>query len=160
MQNVVDKNNLQDTEVSGEIISSSTATAFSSKIIDIEMDLPASLSVRSVTASTPISGYRLIDMSILADVFLCYLVFLDVMVFNVLNFVTLMKKKKGLAKHLQFSCAVCLYSYAFFTSKQIDLPKKNKGEQKLYDVNVRAICGCRQVVADRFKKTLLLLEYA
>ena len=149
MQNVVDKNNLQDTEVSGEIISSSTTTAFSSKIIDIEMDLPASLSVRSVTASTPISGYRLIDMSILADVFLCYLVFLDVMVFNVLNFVTLMKKK-GLARHLQFSCAVCLYSYGFFTPKQIDLPKENKGGQKLYDVNVRAIYGCRQVGADLF----------
>ena len=54
-------------------------------------------------------------------------------------------KKKGLARYLQFSCAVCLYSYAFFTSKQIDLPKKNKGGQKLYDVNVRAIYGCRQV---------------
>ena len=88
-------------------------------------------------------------MSILADVFLCYLVFLDVMVFNVLNFVTLMKKK-GLARHLQFSCAVCLYSYGFFTPKQIDLPKENKGGQKLYDVNVRAIYGCRQVGADLF----------
>ena len=27
----------------------------------------------------------------------------------------------------------------FFPSKQTDLPKKNKGGQKLYDVNVRAI---------------------
>ena len=29
--------------------------------------------------------------------------------------------------------------------KQIDLSNKNKGQQKLYDVNVRAIYGCRQV---------------
>ena len=31
--------------------------------------------------------------------------------------------------------------------KQLDLPKKNKEEQKLYDVSVRAIYGCRQVGA-------------
>ena len=45
MQNVVDKNNFQDTEVSTEIISSSTATAYNSKVIYIEMDPPTSLSV-------------------------------------------------------------------------------------------------------------------
>ena len=56
-----------------------------------------------------------------------------------------MKKKKGLARHLQLSCTDCLYSHILFTSKQIDLPKKNKGGQKLFGVNVRAICGCRQV---------------
>ena len=42
VQNVVNNNNPQDTEVSTEIISSSTATACSSKIIDM-MDPPASL---------------------------------------------------------------------------------------------------------------------
>ena len=57
MQNVVDKNNLQDTEVFNEIIFIITATAFNSKNIDTEMDPPASLSV-SVTASSPISVYR------------------------------------------------------------------------------------------------------
>ena len=37
------------------------------------------------------------------------------------------------------------YGLTFFPSKQISLPtKKNKGRQKLYDVNVRAIYGCRQ----------------
>ena len=69
MQNAVNKKNFQDTEVSTEVISSAAATVFSSKIIDIEMDLPASLSVPT-TASSPISGYRLIDMSILAGVFM------------------------------------------------------------------------------------------
>ena len=68
-QNVVKKNNLQDTGLSTEILSSSLATVCSSKIIDIEMDPSASLSL-PVTASSPISGYRLIDMSVLADVFM------------------------------------------------------------------------------------------
>ena len=45
---------------------SSTATACSSKIIDSEMDPPASLSPPT-TASSQISGYRLIDMLIFAD---------------------------------------------------------------------------------------------
>ena len=44
VQNVVDKNNLQDTEASTKVISSSTATSCSSKIIDIKMDPPSSLS--------------------------------------------------------------------------------------------------------------------
>ena len=68
-QNVVKKNNLQDTGLSTEILSSSLATVCSSKIIDIEMDPSASLSL-PVTASSPISGYRLIDMSVLADAFM------------------------------------------------------------------------------------------
>ena len=68
MQNVVNKNSLQDTEESTEIISSPAATTCSSKIIDIQMDPPAALSVPT-TASSPISGYQLIDITISADVF-------------------------------------------------------------------------------------------
>ena len=42
----------------------------------------------------------------------------------------------------------CLFiNHTFFTSKQIDPPKKNKRGQKLYDVNVRAIYRFRQVGA-------------
>ena len=54
-------------------------------------------------------------------------------------------KKIGLARHLQLSCTVYLYSHKFFTSKQTDLQKKNKWGQKIYDVNVRAVNGGRQV---------------
>ena len=50
-------------------------------------------------------------------------------------------------RYLQLSCTVYLYSRTFFTSTQIDLSKKNKVRQKLYDVKVRAIYGCRQVGA-------------
>ena len=79
--------------------------------------------------------------------YLCYLVVLDVMVFNVLNFVTLMKKERFGKTFISDSIALfdyIQYSYTFFTLKETDLSKKNKGRQKRYDVNVRAICGCRQ----------------
>ena len=68
----------------------SSATACSSNIIDIEMDPLASLSVPA-TPSSPISGYRLIDMSILAGVFML-LSCRGVIVFIALNFVTLIEK--------------------------------------------------------------------
>ena len=59
------------------------------------------------------------------------------------------------------SVALLVYiSHIFFTSKQIDLSKENKGRQKLYDVNVRAIYGCRQVGAghDHIKKLCFYLN--
>ena len=58
VQNVIDKNNRQDTEGSTKIISSSTATASNSKTIDIECNCTCS------------SIFTNIDMSILADVFM------------------------------------------------------------------------------------------
>ena len=88
VHNFVNKNNFQDTEVSTKITSLSTATACSSKIIETEIDPSV-----PTTASSQISGYRLINMSILADVFIllsgpgC-----DSII--VLNFVTLIKKRK------------------------------------------------------------------
>ena len=71
------------------------------------------------------------------------------------------EKNNVLAIDLQLSCTVCLYSHTFFTTKQIDLlKKKNKGEQKLYDVNVRAIYGRRQVGAshEHLKKPCFYLH--
>ena len=77
------------------------------------------------------------DVSILADVFML----ISCPGYHSIQCLKLCdkKKKKRLASHLQLSCTVCLYSYIFFTMKQIDLPKKNKEGQKLYDVIVRAI---------------------
>ena len=58
------------------------------------------------------------------------------------------KKKKGLERHLfatQFHCLLFVqYNHTFFTTKQNDLSKKKEEQQKLYDVNVRTIYGCRQ----------------
>ena len=90
------------------------------------MDPPESLTVRLTTASSPISGYRLIDMSILTDEFLL----LSCPGCHGIQCLKLCdnneKKKKGLARHLQLSCTICLYCHIFFTSKEIDLPKENK----------------------------------
>ena len=78
---------------------------------------------------------------------LCYLVDLDVIVFSVLNFVTLIKKKKGLVRQLQLSCTVCLYSHTFFTLSPRSrlIYRRKKRRTKTYDANVGAIFGCRQV---------------
>ena len=77
------------------------------------MDLPASLSV-SVTASSPVSGYRLIDMSILTDVFMV-LSFPGCRRIQCHKLFDINEKQKGLARHLQLSCTVCLHNPTFFT---------------------------------------------
>ena len=69
------------------------------------------------------------------------------MVFNVLNFVTLMKKERFGKTFICNSVTLfdyIQYNHTFFTSKQISLLKKKKERQKLYDANIRAIYGCRQ----------------
>ena len=123
-------------------------TASQSKIIDFDMSLSTTPSstdgAPSPCTSTEVSGYRLIDMSILSNVFQilccpeCHGT--NCLLLNEVN-----EKKKGLARYVQLSCSICLYSYSFYTPKQVNPPKQNKGGQKLYDVNVRAIYGCRQV---------------
>ena len=117
VQNVViNKNNLQDTEVSIEVILSptATATACSSKIIDIEVDPPASLSVLT-TAS----------FSILADVIMllscsgCHSI-------QCLKLCDINAKKKGLARHLQLRCTICLYSHTFSPRSRLIYGRKTK----------------------------------
>ena len=64
-------------------------------------------------------------------------------IFNVLNVATLMEKWKKKRFHRTFATQLhCLFTH--FSPQNIHLPKKNKRLQKLYDVNVRAIYGCRQ----------------
>ena len=67
-----------------------------------------------------------------------------------------------MTRHFQLSCTLCLYTHTFFTTIQIDLPERNKGRQKRYDVNVRAIYGCRQVGVGHgnFKKLCCYLNMA
>ena len=142
-----------------KLYSSSTETTCNLKTIDIEMDPPVSLSV-SVTASSPISGYWSINRHAILDVFMllnCPRCFGT----QCLKLCDSNEKKTGMRRHLQLTCTVCLYSHTFFTLKQVDPPKKNKGQQKLYNVNIRAIYGSIQVDcwSWRFKETLLLFKY-
>lgn len=146
VENVV--KTVTDTPPNEEVLPKPVETASSSKIVDIDLTtpLPNSTSQPSVLSSAPPSGYRLIDMSILADVFAllscpgCHAI-------ATLELDDTDSKKKGLARHLTLNCTACLYEHHFYTSNQINLPEKNKGGQKLYEINVRTIYACRQIGA-------------
>ena len=64
----------------------------------------------TVTSTTTISGYPLVDASILADVFLtlccpgCHTV-------KFLELIDINEKKKGLARQLHLKCTACLPIY-------------------------------------------------
>ena len=118
-------------------------TVSASKIVDI-IEESAPIARDTIASASPpvISGYRLMDMSILADVFAllscpgCH----DT---QCLQLRDIDEKKMGLARCLQFQCSSCLYIHKFFTSKVVEQEKKRG--QKSYEVNVRAVYGCRQI---------------
>ena len=127
--------NNTDTHESIEEPSLNTS-ASNSKIVDI--------STLTTTQSTSlISGYRFIDAVILADVFqslacpVCSSV-------ETLQLSDINEKKMGLASYLQLKCASCLYTKAFYTSQQVNVPE-NKGGPKPCDINIRTVYACRQV---------------
>ena len=78
--------------------SSSTALGCSSKIIDIEMNPPVSLSAQT-TVSSPISRYPLINMLIIADLFML-LGFPECHSIHCLKLCDINEKKFGLARYL------------------------------------------------------------
>ena len=139
-----DNDNFSETQTSASNSTDKLAaksTASSSKVIDV--DLPSSNQLNSKPTSS-ITGYRLVDMLILSKVFSllgcpeCHDV--DCLKLNDND-----ENKKGLARQLILKCSSCLYSYDFYTSREVNLPKRNKGGRKLRDINVRAVYGCRQV---------------
>ena len=115
-------------------------TASDLKLVDIQTETPAS----SVSPVVPVTGYQLLDVSILADVFhsLCCPGCKDV---NCLELEDINEGKKGLARLLQIHCKTCLYKKAFYTSKQVGKVDKDKGGQRFYDVNIRSVYAFRQV---------------
>ena len=145
MQNVFDKNNLQDTEVFTGIISSSTATASNSKIFDTVMDPPASLSV-SVAASSPISGYQLIDMSILAHAFV-------LLSFRGCHGIQCLK--------LCNSVALLVYIATHFSSRNRLIYRRKAKEDKNFMMRMLelSIDIDKLALVMNIKNTFLLLEY-
>ena len=124
--------------------SASKQTASSSKIVISEIPVtPVKSSDTTNIPNAPISGYRLVDMSVLATVFHvvscpgCGGV-------NCLKLSDIERQKKGLSKQLQLECSACLYIYTFSTSKRVQFPNEGRGGEKFYDVNARAIYACRQ----------------
>ena len=131
-----------------QISEATVPTASSSKIINIEVDNTSSLASGSAkngqnTLPSP-SGYRLIDMAILAKVFRlvsCP----ECQDTSSLHLNDIIDKKKGLARLLQLQCISCLYTKTFFTSKELCSTKK--GGRKSFDVNIRTVYACRQIGA-------------
>ena len=111
-------------------------TISDSKVVDIETALEEE--------ENP-SGYRLIDISILGEVFRS-LACPECCATNSLHLYDINKKKKGLARSLVIKCITCPYEKQFWTSKDVDhTPESNKGGGKFMEVNVRAVYGMRAV---------------
>ena len=113
-------------------------TVSETKIIDIDVDKAAETPSVSL-----IPGYRLTDMSILADVFAslscpgCH----DT---KTLKLRDMFEKKRGLARYLELECTSCLYITQFYTSEHVERKEGGKG-RNMYEVNVRSVYGCRQI---------------
>ena len=89
------------------------------------MDPPASLFLHVTTAPLQILGYQLIDMSILADLFML-LSCPGCSGIQCLKLCDINEKKEGLAKHLQLSGTICLYSHTFF---HLEIDQSTEEEQ-------------------------------
>ena len=95
------------------------------KVIDIDIDMEQ----QQQTNSDAPSGYRLIDVSILADVF-CQLSCPECCATNSIQLEDVSERKKGLARFMRLKCEYCPYSNDFFTSKEVEKNppvNKNKG---------------------------------
>ena len=124
-------------------------TASSSKIIDIVVPVtpekvPATTKKFCHPPSRQVSGYRFMDMSILAKVFLSVCC-PGCGTSKSLELHDIDGEKKGLARSLQLKCSACLYTDSFSTSKRVQIPNDGKGGQKVYDVNARAVYAFRQI---------------
>lgn len=109
------------------------------KVIDIEH--------QQQTNSDALSGYRLIDVSILADVFY-QLSCPECFATNSIKLEDVNERKKGLVRFMRLNCEYCPYTNDFFTSKEVERKppvNKNKGGGKYMDVNIRAVYGCRAI---------------
>ena len=139
-------NNTQLVELAAE--TTNITTASSSKIIDIPVeDTATSSSTKGLLYQqtvVPPSGYRLIDISILANIFrvVCCPECKDT---KTLQLSDINDEKKGLARLLKLQCTSCLYTKTFFTAKQ--LGTSEKGGRKSFDVNVRTGYASRQIGA-------------
>ena len=113
----------------------SSKTISDAKVIDLLSD--------KVVDDTEISGYRLVDASILSLIFksLCCP---DCKNGDCLQLYDLASKKKGLARCLELKCSCCSYTRTFYTSKELTRKDGGKGRNK-YEINVRAVYACRQI---------------
>ena len=123
----------EDVQELPEVVHTQTISA--AKVVDIEIE----------PTTEVLSGYRLMDVSILADVLLS-LVCPECVSTNSLHLKDINEKKKGLARYFQLQCTVCPYTKDFCSSKQINRTTgNNKGGGKFMEVNLRAVYGMREI---------------
>ena len=119
------------------------ATASTSKVVAIEPEENEESSIMDIV------GFRLIDISILSNVFKV----LSCPGCKGTDCINLSESgKQGLASTLQLQCEFCLYKYSFATSRKCrplnsTKKKKEKWCRKFNEVNLRIVYGCRTVGA-------------
>lgn len=124
------------------VVSSSPTTVTPDQVSSPKLNVSSSSKkVQSKTIATPIknkslTGYRIIDLEILADVF-------NVMVCpsceeNCLSFTENAIRKMGLSDSLRLKCSKCDFSYEFSTSKDV-----SRNNNKSYNINKRFVYSMR-----------------
>ena len=95
-----------------------------------------------------IQGYRLLDLSILQDIFIC-LNCPDCQETGTMFLEEDHVRKKGLACNLVIACE-CGYEKEFYTSQTVDNSKytSSKKGMKPFEINVRVVYGMRTIGAD------------
>ena len=135
---VVDDENVLDLNISiveeEQDLSHTKQTLSETKVVDID---------ESGTLED-LSGYRLMDISVLGDVFTS-LACPECCTINSLHLHDINEKKKGLARFLMLKCVTCPYEKQFYSSKKVDRHNANKGGGNYMEVNVRAVYGMRAV---------------
>ena len=111
-----------------------STTASVSKVVNIDDN-------EAENVSDEISGYRLIDTTILQCIFNC-LACPECFKLETLSLIDINAKKKGLSRYLCLKCS-CGFARHFYSSKTTQPP--NKVGMKLFDVNIRMLCGMRAI---------------
>ena len=132
---VVVENVFVKAPVDREVVECDESTASLSKIIDIKL-------VEEETFDEEITGYRLLDMSILNNIF-NYLPCPECLESGAFNLQDFNAKKKARARYLILKCTICLSSCRFYSSETVESESKGKVVIKQFDVNIRAVCGMR-----------------
>jgi hypothetical protein len=101
-------------------------------------------------SNSHIQGYRLLDLSILQDIFIC-LNCPNCQETGTMFLEEDHQRKKGLASYLVLTCE-CGYEKEFYTSRTVDncnnINTTSKKGMKPFEINIRAVYGMRTIGAD------------
>ena len=99
-------------------------------------------------SNSHIQGYRLLDLSILQDIFIC-LNCPNCQETGTMFLEEDHERKKGLASYLVITCE-CGYEKEFYTSQTVDNSNNttSKKGMKPFEINIRAVYGMRAIGAD------------